>query len=173
MPQYAMNSARSRRTVAMVRSRRASFSALVVFLLLQACHVLPNNVPSLATDENRRLVVAFYEQALVQRQPRAAFERYVSPDFVDHKPDIPGGGREAAAAFLERLIQRFPDPRWEVVRSVAEGDLVVLHVRFLPSPGEGEYAIVDIFRVRDGRLVEHWDVVGEPVLHPRNPNARF
>ena len=74
-----------------------------------------------SAEANRRIVLAFYNKGLVGLQPRAAFERYMTPQFVEHKPDVPQGTREATAAFLEQLIANVPQPRWEVVRTIAEG----------------------------------------------------
>ena len=59
------------------------------------------------TEASRNLVVSFYTQALVKKQVRAAFEQYVSPDFVEHKPDVPAGSRSVVVDFLEDLINRF------------------------------------------------------------------
>jgi predicted SnoaL-like aldol condensation-catalyzing enzyme len=95
---------------------------------------------------NHRLVEDFYTQALVDKQPREAFARFVAPDFVEHKPDIAPGTREAAAQFLGDLIRDVPAAGWEIVRVIAEGDLVALHARFTPAPGAPEYAIADFFR---------------------------
>jgi predicted SnoaL-like aldol condensation-catalyzing enzyme len=122
---------------------------------------------------NHRLVEDFYTQALVDKQPQEAFARFVAPDFVEHKPDIAPGTREAAAQFLGGLIRDVPAARWEIVRVIAEGDLVALHARFTPAPGAPDYAIADFFRVKDCRIVEHWDVVAGPVKDAVNPNSRF
>ena len=122
---------------------------------------------------HRQIVADFYRLALVDKQPKAAFEKYVAPDFVEHKPDVPQGTREATAAFLDGLIKAMPDPKWEVLRIVAEDDLVSLHARFTPAPGAAPYAIADFFRVKDCKIVEHWDVVAGPPKEQANPNARF
>ena len=126
-----------------------------------------------AAAANRAIVLAFYTEGLVNRQPRAAFERYAAPDFVEHKPDVEAGTREAVVAYLEGLIASVPEPRWEIVRSIAEGDMVFLHASFSPAPGAPKYAVADIFRLRDCKIVEHWDVVAPPAVAPRNPNSRF
>ena len=120
-----------------------------------------------------QLVSDFYRQALVDKQPKAAFERYVAPDFVEHKPDIAPGTREAAAEFLGGIIRDVPSARWEILRVIADRDLVALHARFTPAPGAGEYALADFFRVKDCKIVEHWDVVAGPVKDAPNPNSRF
>ena len=120
-----------------------------------------------------QLVSDFYRQALVDKQPKAAFERYVAPDFVEHKPDIAPGTREAAAEFLGGIIRDVPSARWEILRVIADRDQVALHARFTPAPGAGEYALADFFRVKDCKIVEHWDVVAGPVKDAVNPNSRF
>lgn len=124
-------------------------------------------------EKNRQVVIAFYEQGLVNLQPRAAFERYVSEDFVEHKPDVAEGTRAATIAYLEALIKEVPKPTWKIIRTIAEGDMVFLHASFTPADGAPPYAVADIFRLRDGKIVEHWDVVSPPVKQPVNPNSRF
>ncbi len=124
-------------------------------------------------EDNRRVVLAFYNEGMIGLKPRQAFERYMSADFVEHKPDVPGGTRDATAAFLEQLIANVPKARWTVERTIAEGDFVFLHARFSPAPGGPEYALADIFRLNDCKIVEHWDVVAAPPKEQRNPNSRF
>lgn len=124
-------------------------------------------------EANRQLVLAFYNEGLTGKQPRKAFERYMAADFIEHKPDVAAGTREATIALLEGLIESMPDARWEVIRTIAENDLVFLHARFTPAADAPPYAIADVFRVHEGRIVEHWDVVGDPPAQSRNPNSRF
>lgn len=126
-----------------------------------------------SADTNRKIVVAFYNEGLVGKQPEQAFLRYMAPDFIEHKPDIPRGTREDAAKFLAQIIADAPQARWEVVRTIAEKDMVFLHARFTPAPGAPSYALADIFRVKDCKIIEHWDVVGPPPKEQRNPNPRF
>ena len=124
-------------------------------------------------EANRRAVLAFYNEGLVGLQPRMAFQSYMSPDFVEHKPDVPQGTRDAAATFLEQLITNLPQARWEVVRTIAEGDMVFLHGKFTPAPGAPAYAIADVFRLKNCKIAEHWDVVAPPPKDQRNPYSRF
>lgn len=126
-----------------------------------------------APDTNRAVVLAFYREGLVNRDPTGAFARYVAPDFVEHKPDVATGTRDSTAAYLTRLMLELPEARWQIHRSIAEADFVFLHASFTPAPGAPAYAIADVFRLRDCRIVEHWDAVGPPVPDARNPHPRF
>lgn len=126
-----------------------------------------------SAEKNRKIVLDFYNQALIQRQTRVAFEHYMSEDFIDHKTSLPLGTRAAAIDYLENLIKELPNPKWEIVRTIAEGNLVFLHARFTPEPNAPAYAIGDVFRLENDKIVEHWDIIGEPVKEQQNPNSRF
>jgi predicted SnoaL-like aldol condensation-catalyzing enzyme len=142
-----------------------------LLILASAAAASPTCEPNAAT--HRTIVEAFYREALIEKRPRSAFARYVAPEFIEHKPDVPSGTREATAEFLDGLIKAMPDPKWEVLRIVSEGDLVALHARFTPAPSAPAYAIADFFRLKDCKIVEHWDVVAGPPKEQVNPRPRF
>ncbi|MBN9692105.1 MAG: nuclear transport factor 2 family protein [Verrucomicrobia bacterium] len=125
------------------------------------------------TRDPKAVMLDFYQVALGQKQVRPAFERFTSSTFVEHKPDVPVGDRESTIRYLEELVVSLPDAQWEVVRTIAEGDWVFLHAKFVPAPGAPPYAIADVFRVQNGLIVEHWDVVAGPPKDPVNPHSRF
>ena len=157
----------------MFRAKLAAFVLAMAFCVGSNAETISKTACQPSVEASRDLVLSFYKQALVDKQPRAAFENYVSPAFVEHKPDVPGGTRDSVANFLEGLIKELPDARWEVLRTVAEKDLVFLHARFTPSSGAPPYAIADLFRVENCTIVEHWDVVGPPQDGQPNSNSRF
>ena len=103
--------------------------------------------------------MAFYKLALQDFKPAEAFARYAAPDFVEHSQDTAGGTATGTVEFLTALIARSPYPKWEIVRTNAEGDLVFLHARYTSGPDAPEIAVAEIFKVRDGKLTEHWDVI--------------
>ena len=104
-------------------------------LILALFFVLALPPAGAQTPTPKETVLAFYKLALADMKPKEAFTRYMSPDFVEHDVEIPGGTAQATADFLDNLIHHAPRPKWEIIRSIAEGDLVVLHVRFTPAPG--------------------------------------
>lgn len=176
MLQFGWNKHSEREMVTMLKGPLgviASAIAVVALLAGSATGSPKTSTCKASIDANRKTVIAFYELALVNLKPRAGFERYASPDFIEHKPDVPDGTREATITFLEELIAGMPRPRWEILRTIAEGDMVFLHARFTPAEGAQPYAVADVFRLKNCKIVEHWDVVAGPPEEQRNPNSRF
>ncbi|MBB3899250.1 nuclear transport factor 2 family protein [Roseococcus suduntuyensis] len=92
--------------------------------------------------------------SLFQRHDASAVERLYAPDYIQHNPGIPQG-RDA----LRRLVAGLPEEVfYEPGLMVAEGDLVAIHGR-IRGWAEVPQIVVDIFRIQDGRLAEHWDVL--------------
>lgn len=125
------------------------------------------------TESSREIVRKFYQLALVERHPAEAFGRYMARNFLDHKADLAEPTRDGITAYLGEVIRTLPAARWEIVRIVADRDMVSLHARFTPAPDAAPYAIADFFRLKGCKIVEHWDVVAGPLKQQRNPNSRF
>lgn len=106
-----------------------------------------------------REVVEGFMAALQSEGPRAAAERYVSPDYIQRHPDVPPG-REAAIAYLEDELRR--GGRASLKAMVVEGDRVVLHLHMQFDDGSPDLAIMEMMRIENGRIAEHW-YVGQPV----------
>ena len=145
--------------------------------MLLACGSVANSRPMAdqcdRTETSRAVVRNFYQLALVERHPAEAFRRYMSPDFVDHKADLAQPTRDGITAYLQDVITTLPAARWDIIRIVADRDMVSLHARFTPTPNSAPYAIADFFRLKGCKIVEHWDVVAAPPKQQRNPNSRF
>lgn len=123
-------------------------------------------------DANRATMRAFVDTAYGQKQVRKAYEAYVAPDLVQHNPNI-ADGREAAIAEIEGLLKR-PGAQFEVKHIVVDGDMAAVHFRGSMGPGIGA-AVVELFRLKDGRIVEHWDAfqMMDPRVNARNPHPYF
>jgi predicted SnoaL-like aldol condensation-catalyzing enzyme len=110
----------------------------------------------------------FYRKKVV----RQAFESWVHPDYIQHKPTLPDG-RDAIINFLERLLERYPERIFTIHRVIASDDLVAVHYHSQATPEDLGFAVVDIFRVEDCRMVEHWDVVQPVPEQSANDNTMF
>src|SRR5262245_46839872 len=114
--------------------------------------------PSLAADDvreaNKRTVLAFYDAALNRLNIDEA-TAYFGPHFINHRSK---DGIEGFRSLFQDLKKQFPGVRADVKRVFADGDFVILHVHVKLQPEELGLAIVEIFRLEHGKIVEHWDV---------------
>ena len=126
---------------------------------------------SLPLEDNKRIATEFYDAA-INRKDFAAASQYLGSDYKQHNPTA-ADGAEGLRGFIDFLKMRFPDQRGEIKRVIAEGDLVVLHVHSTRGDGTPGRAIVDIFRVENGKVVEHWDVIQDIPAQVANQNGMF
>jgi len=143
-------------------------------LILLACSLNVYAQPSEYTlESNKKLVVEFYQQVLLQGNI-SVIDNYIGDVYIQHNPNLPNG-KEA----LRNLIKSFPvkkpgdRPNGEIVRVIAENNLVVLHVKHYSWPQPLGGAIVDIFRVENNKIVEHWDIIQAIPDKPKNNNTMF
>jgi predicted SnoaL-like aldol condensation-catalyzing enzyme len=148
--------------------KTSSIAVLAVYLFCTSA-----TTPSKNPQSPKEIVLAFYRLALTDLRPKEAFAQYVAPDFVEHSADSPGGTAQSTVNFLTDLIEKSPQPKWEIVRVIAEDGMVFLHVRFTPAKGATPVIVGEIFRVRHGKLTEHWDIIQHAPEHPVNPNSVF
>ena len=122
-------------------------------------------------EANRQTVLAFYQKGLNEKDADGALA-YVGNRYVQHNPNAEDGP-EGFRKFIGFLREKFPNSRSEIKRSFVEGDYVVLHVHAVREPGTRGNAIIDIFKLENGKIVEHWDVVQPIPEHPANDNGMF
>jgi predicted SnoaL-like aldol condensation-catalyzing enzyme len=122
-------------------------------------------------EMNKKTVLEFYEKGLNQKDFEAA-SRYFGPRYTQHNPNA-ADGPEGFKAFLQFLREKFPNSHSEVKRAFADGDYVILHVHTVREPGTRGVAIVDIFKLENGKVVEHWDVVQPIPEKSANSNGMF
>jgi predicted SnoaL-like aldol condensation-catalyzing enzyme len=121
---------------------------------------------------NKATVVSFLETAFNDHQPAAAVERYVGPRYVQHNP-LAADGAEAFVAFVTGFAAQHPQLRVDLRTVLAEGDLVVTHGLLTTGPEDSGTVAADIFRLEDGRIVEHWDVLQPFPATSANPHPMF
>lgn len=108
------------------------------------------------TTRNRAAFLDFVKLYYDEMKLREAFERYVHIDYMQHNPAVVDG-REAAIAHLEGLLAR-PTVSMDVRRILVDGDYAVAHLIGRQGPDDPGHALMNIFRLEDGIIMEHWDV---------------
>ena len=123
------------------------------------------------TEKNRAIVARFVDLFYQKKLVREAFETYVVEDYIQHNPNI-ADGREAA---IRALGPMFSNPTFtvEVKRDLVDGDMAVVHLHARSSPEERGGAVMDMFRLENGKIVEHWDVLQEIPEKTVSPHPMF
>jgi predicted SnoaL-like aldol condensation-catalyzing enzyme len=122
--------------------------------------------------DTKTTVMEFYDLAFQQKNPAEARKKYMSDGYIQHNPMVPDGADTFVAA-IGGMYEQFPDFTSKVHRVIAEGELVVIHHEVHFTPGDQGNSVIDIFRVEDGKVIEHWDIIQEIAANPANDNTMF
>jgi predicted SnoaL-like aldol condensation-catalyzing enzyme len=112
-------------------------------------------------ERNKQTVLDYYNMAFNDRKPAEAAEKYGGPYYIQHNPQAPDGF-EAFIQFVTNFVEQFPQMSLDIKRAIADGDIVATHSLLKTSPEDRGTAAADFFRLEDGKIVEHWDVL-QPV----------
>lgn len=125
-----------------------------------------NSVSRDQLENNKRVVMEFYETALNKKDVEGAIA-LMGDKYIQHNTTI-ADGKEGFRNAIAWLRATYPDWQSNIIRVFAEGDHVILHVHLLREPNTRGVAVMDIFRMENGRIAEHWDVlqhVPEEIAH--------
>src|SRR5689334_9805522 len=113
-----------------------------------------NEVTQAIDEKNKALVLEAFE-TLFNKRDYVAAERFWSPNYIQHSAHIAPG-----RAGLFNLVKGLPQTlRYEPGMIVADGDFAIVHGRFSGFGRPANWIAADILRIKDGILVEHWDVI--------------
>src|SRR5580700_4725911 len=117
--------------------------------------------------KNKAIVLEAFE-ALFNKRDYEAAERFWSPSYIQHSAHI-APGRNG----LFNLIKSIPPTlRYEPGTIVAEGDFVIVHGRFSGFGQPVNWIAADIVRIKDGVLVEHWDVIEDEATQEQSKSGQ-
>lgn len=122
-------------------------------------------------ERNKEIVKGFIRELMVNRDIEAAMD-YVVEDYIQHNPLIPTG-RKGLMEFFKKTFEENPDRHSICKRMIAEGDFVVVHHHARRNPDDRGEAVIDIFRIKDGKIIEHWNVIQAVPEHFANENGMF
>jgi predicted SnoaL-like aldol condensation-catalyzing enzyme len=146
---------------------RLLFTAAAIAVAPAAAHA----ADAAQMEKNKKVVAEFYEAGINQKNFEAA-SKFLGPRYIQHNP-TGADGPEGLKAYINFLREKFPDAHSEVKRVFAEGDYVIQHVHSVRTPGSRGLAIINIFKLENGKIVEHWDVIQEVPEKSANSNTMF
>jgi predicted SnoaL-like aldol condensation-catalyzing enzyme len=118
-------------------------------------------------SKNKALVLEAFD-TLFNKRDYAAAEHYWSPDYIQHSAHI-----EPGRAGLFNLIKNLPPTlRYEPGTIVAEKDFVIVHGRFSGFGQPVNWIAADILRIKDGVLIEHWDVIQDEATQKQSKSRQ-
>ena len=139
----------------------------VFFLLAQFAYA--GNTPQ--EELNKKNVAEFYNLVINEKNFDAA-SKYLGSHYTQHNPTA-ADGAEGLKAFIQFLRDNYPNAHSEIKRVFADGDYVILHVHSIREPDTRGRAIFDLFKLEDGKIVEHWDAVQDIPEKSANNNGMF
>ena len=120
---------------------------------------------------NLDVVLAMF-QAVLNPMDSSAVERFMSPGYVQHN-QMAEPGREGLKRFLDMIKAETPEAVHDIKRAFVDGDHVTVHYHVRRWPGDLGWAVIDIFRVENGLIAEHWDVMQDVTESGPNPLGPF
>lgn len=121
-------------------------------------------------EKNKQLVSLAY-QRIFGDLDTTAVDEFLSPEFVQHNPTI-ADGPEGVKALVKMLSEQgVPKQSISFKHIAADQDIVFLHSRY--EMGEKEWRFIDIYRVEQDKLTEHWDAMMPMIEEPANGNGMF
>lgn len=118
--------------------------------------------------KNNKEIVTFFCEMVFNRHDLRVLDEIMRDDYIQHNANVPTG-KEGFIRFFQATFQAVPDFKCNIKKVIAEGDLVAVYSAtsgthngaWIGPAGTGNqlnYNVVDIFRVQDGKIAEHWDV---------------
>lgn len=107
---------------------------------------------------NKELIQKLYEVVFNGHDLSRANE-FIREDYIQHNPGTKTGLKAFIDAFRDVQFKKNPEFKFEIKRMIAEGDLVVVHGHAIPKPGDRGVAVMDMYRIEDGKAAEHWDII--------------
>ena len=120
---------------------------------------------------NLDLVLAMFAEML-NPMDSSAVDRFIDPGYIQHNQSV-APGPQPLKDFLDMIRGQTPEAVHDVKRAFVDGDHVTVHYHVRRWPGDLGWAVIDIFRIENGKVKEHWDVMQDVVEGGPNPNSPF
>jgi len=159
---------------------KSSKVILLGFLTLLLVSELKAKESAGTAVEQSNLKKALYCMEILENRPDLESSQRIdilrdecySENFIEHAPNIKDG-RDALLSLFASRYKKYPELSMSIKRTAVEGDLVWLHLHVKHTPDSLGGAGIHIFRMKNGKIVEHWGV-GQPVpKEAKNNNTMF
>ncbi len=108
-------------------------------------------------EKNKEVIRKFYQEFFNDHIVGSA-DKYVREDYIQHNPGVDQGRESLKSAFADKFVSD-PDFRLNIQMLIAEKDMVAVYLKNVDPQGNTKCRVVDIYRLEDGMLAEHWDVL--------------
>ncbi|MFH4355778.1 MAG: ester cyclase [Neisseriaceae bacterium] len=122
--------------------------------------------------KNKTIVKDFYEGVFVKHEVADYSDKYIGDIYIQHNPYL-ADGKKPFVAYFTKYFTDHPDAKNSIKKMIADKDLVVLQVHSTKNKNDKGQAIIDIFRLKNNKIVEHWDVVQSIPVSSNNGNTMF
>jgi predicted SnoaL-like aldol condensation-catalyzing enzyme len=145
-------------------ARFLSLLLLLGFVAAPALAATPEQM-----EANKKTVWSLYDAAF-NKKDMALARTFMGPMYKQHNP-MATDGPEGLAGFVAYMKAKMPDYHMELLREFADGDYVITHVWGHNGPNDRGSIAIDIFRLENGKVVEHWDSVQQIPEKAQNTNG--
>ena len=146
------------------------FMLTIAFIALGVT-VNAQNERNLKQEEANKKMVAIFYQRLFGDLDLSVIDQYIVPKYIQHNPDATDG-RDALKTVLAKWFKTRKKGKIDIQHIGADGDFVYLHLKNTLPNGRLE-SNIDIFRIKNNKIVEHWDVAQAVPQHSINPHPMF
>lgn len=129
--------------------------------------------PVRVEELNKAVVQRVYSEIFNQGKTELVSE-FFSEKYIQHKPELPNG-QQAVVEFIQGKMALEPKPSINMKHIMAEGNLVTVHSHVTTDPDDELHglAVFDLFRLENGLIVEHWDIIQNIPETTANGNSMF
>jgi len=119
---------------------------------------------------NKTIVLAFYN-GLFGNKDSTVIDKFITVDYIQHNPKVADGKDAFKQVTYKWNIHNMPPKKIDILRVIAEGDLVVLHIR--DTWQDKTFSLIEMFRIENGLIKEHWDIRQEVPAQSVNKHPMF
>ena len=146
--------------------------SLTMAALMMALPFAISAASTTPTFHNNKELVTYFWNEVFNKHNTSVIEELTVPNYIQHNPGFKDG-RHAFKNGIEGYLKEFPQSTAKIKHIASDEDLVFIHNHIKIDANDRDQAAVDIFRVKNGKIVEHWDVIQDIPETAENNNTMF